>query len=259
MRRAISVLLLLVITSFAVMAIDLLPYKNGIKVDANAEEWPSTLPYFNKKANISYSVANDINGLYFIFKTSDEKNIRQILKNGFEVWIDRDSKKNRNLGVTFPMSAAGTVKKEIDPFAIESTEKKEVKLEPIVKGTVSGDSIKLTGFLLENGVRAVKSCEVKVAAVIDESGTFIYELAVPFNTFYKETLDSDDSKLKYSFGFVLKDVEIELSGNMMPMVMMRGYGMMGGAPGGMNRSMNNIMKTDTPEKEFWLKGRPSLK
>lgn len=260
MLRTILFLMLISFSMASMAATDVLQFKTGVEIDGINKEWTSPLPKSNKKTGITYSVTNDLKNIFLIARISDEKIIRQVLKNGFEIWVDLEGKKNRTTGISYPVP----VKKVIDIAAIitntQTEEKKEVVKEPLKKGPLTEKNLKLTGFLIENGEQPVAGCEVKVAAIIDDEGVLVYEFALPFNTFYKESLDQDDVKTKFGIGFIVKDVELEMPKEMPHMEGMREMGMMGGFGGGMpGGGMSAMTKTDTPEKEFWIVAKPSFK
>ena len=260
MSRTILFLMLISFSTASMAATDVLQFKTGVEIDGINKEWTSPLPKSHKKTGITYSVTNDLKNIFIIARISDEKIIRQVMKNGFEIWIDKDGKKNRTSGISYPVP----VKKIIDVAAIftntQTEEVKEVVKEPLIKGPLPDKKLRLTGYFIENGEQPVAGCEVKVAAIIDDEGALVYEFALPFNTFYKESLDQDDVKTKFAIGFVVKDVELELPKEMPQMGDMRRMAMMGGFGGGMpGGGMSAMTKTDTPEKEFWIITKPSLK
>lgn len=260
MLRTILILMLISFSTVSMAATDVLQFKTGVEIDGINKEWASPLPEYHKKTGINYSVSNDLKNIYLIVRISDEKIIRQVTKNGLEIWIDKDGKKNKTSGISYPVP----VKKVIDFAAIitntQTEEKKDVVKEPLKKGLLTEKNLKLTGYYIENGEQPVAGCEVKVAASIDEEGVLVYEFALPFNTFYKESLDQDDVKTKFAIGFIVKDVELEMPTEMPRMGDMRAMAMMGGFGGGMpGGGMSAMTKSDTPEKEFWIVVKPSLK
>lgn len=118
---------------------------------------------------------------------------------------------------------------------------------------ISRDMI-LEGFLIANGKQPARSTEIKTAIALDPDGLMQYELAIPFNTFFKEELDAvDDAKLKIAIGFVIKKQVLDETTNNM----MRSMRSMGGFYGGMGGGMNP--NQFTAEKKFWVVAKPSIK
>jgi hypothetical protein len=294
MTRKILPLLFFTMTSICFAGTDVLHFKNIVEIDGKNKEWSSPLPSFDKKTGINYSVANDLSNLYFILRITDNSTIQQITQNGLEIWINKDGKKKKVTGVTFPLpikpDAGKTGTKPSLRRQGENPDMEQVSGEHVMapkmandlkqgmgrKGPLPNNELKLTGFLIDNGQQPLNGCKVRAAASIDDYGCLIYELAVPFNTFYKEKLDQDDIETKFYIGFVIKaadsSTEESMSGGMMgggPGGMGGGPGGMGGGPGGPGGmgpmggnpegmgSMSQISGTST-EKTFWFKVIPSL-
>lgn len=249
--RILSTFFLCLYFSGTIMAAgDVLPYKTGIVIDGTNNEWGTPLPKKDKTTGINYQIANDEKNLYFIISVADTANQRKIMRYGLEVWINNEGKKEKTTGVTFPVPATAK------------------------KGLVGGDNsntslttseFTLTGFLLENGKQPTKGCPVQVSISYDKSNCLIYELAVPFNTFYKEQIDASDVKTKFCFGFVVKNA-FSTSGDItLPNGMVVNPGMMeamarnmGGMDGGMHRmaemgGFGGMNAAAMAEKMFWVK------
>lgn len=229
-------------------------YKTQVNVDGVNSEWKSPLPRFNQSTGLSYDIANDERNIYMIIRVADTTSQRQILQNGLEVWINQDGKKKNTTGITYPMAA--------DKAKTGS----KVNLQPGYRPDGFPKNINeltLTGFLLENGRQPVKGCPVKVAIRKDSSDCIVYELAIPFNTFYKEQLEKEDLKNKFYIGFVVKGVPVTNEDDMRRMVMSRvamGGGFPGGGPDG-PRGMDRMMSamSDLVDKICWQKIMFTLK
>jgi len=223
-------------------------YKTDVNVDGRNTEWKMPLSKYNKITGINYEVANDERNIYMILRVTDTTSIRQIRQNGLEVWINKDGKKDNTTGITYPMAP---------------DKPKNERLVSILNAdgfTWNINELKLTGFLLENGRQPVKNCLVKVAIKKDSSDCLVYELAIPFNTFYKERLEKEDLKSKFYIGFVVKGVTVDM--NDAPRIMMRGMAMGGGGfdGGRMGGGMGNIMSMlGDMDKLCWQKIQFSLK
>jgi len=224
-------------------------YKTDVTVDGRNTEWKSPLPRYNKIAGINFDVANDERNIYMIVRVTDTTSIRQIRQNGLEVWINKDGKKKNTTGITYPLA----------PDKLKNN-----RLVSIVNAdgfSWNINELKLTGFLLENGRQPVKGCPVKVAIKKDSSDCIVYELAIPFNTFYKEKLEKEDLRDQFYIGFVVKGVTIDETTDV-PRVVMRGMGgdYHGGMDGGRMGNMASMMAMfGDMDKICWQKIQFSLK
>jgi hypothetical protein len=193
-------------------------YKTDVIVDGRNTEWKMPLSNYNKIAGINFEVANDEHNIYMIVRVIDTTSIRQVRQNGLEMWINKDGKKKNTTGITYPMAP---------------DKPKSNKLVSILNAdgfTWNINELKLTGFLLENGRQSVKGCPVKVAIKKDSSDCLVYELSIPFNTFYKEQLGKEDLKDKFYIGFVVKGVTVDMEDA--PRIVMRNMAQGGGGFGG---------------------------
>jgi hypothetical protein len=228
-------------------------YKTNMIVDGKNTEWTSPLPHYDKMTGINYDVANDSRNIYFILRIADEVVQQKIFQNGLEVWLNKDGKKKMTSGITYPMAVTKPT------TGVTPQKSTTAKIESPLNAT----ELTLTGFFLENGKQPVKGCPVHVALSKDSFNCLIYELAVPFNTFYKEKLTPEDISTKLFIGFVVKAPSLEsiaasgMGGMGMP-------GMGGGMGGGMDspdmermRSMglNTQMEMDN---SIWFKIQFSL-
>jgi hypothetical protein len=270
-----------------------LPLKNDVEIDAQNKEWHSPLPRYDKNTGINFDAANNSRNLYLILRVADETIQRQIMQNGLEVWINMDGKKKKTTGVTFPMPKAagkpgnGTGRPSAEGEGMpsempaqgnaqNSTQNKRQGMS--ASGTDMGmtflsGELTLTGFLIDNGKQPTKNCPVRVALAKDASNCMVYELAIPFNTFYKENLGPEDAATKCCIGFVVKapattsneeSPEMGMSGGMGggPGGMGGGPGGgMGGGPGGMGggpEGMSGMQSSTTTNKTFWFKTQLSI-
>jgi len=227
-------------------------YKSDVTVDGRTTEWSTPLPRYHKVTGINFDITNDERNIYMIVRVADTTAQRQILQNGLEVWINKDGKKNHTTGITYPMAK----------------DKPRAGARPGIHNmkTPDGfymniDELILSGFLLENGRQPVKGCPVKVAIKKDSSDCIIYELAIPFNTFYKERLEKEDLRNTFYIGFVVKGVTIDME-SARSMIMTR-MAMSGGFDGervsrmggmaGMMASMGDMDKICWQKIQFSLK------
>lgn len=187
-----------------------LPYKTNVVVDGINQEWEPRLPKYDQTTGINYQISNDEKNLYFILRISDMTTQMQIMRFGMELWINPDGKKRKSTGITFPLPMSKEALKERARQPRPEGQNAPGKEDGATMGQeipINTRELILTGFLLENGKQSVKNCPIKVALSRDNAKCLIYELAVPFNTFYKESVDQTDAKVKFCFGFVLKTAD----------------------------------------------------
>ncbi|MDD4921510.1 MAG: hypothetical protein PHS30_03420 [Bacteroidales bacterium] len=231
MRSQFLTFLLIILCSGKISAAkEVLPYKNDVSIDGINKEWPAHLPKYSSMTDINYAVANDAKNLYLILRIADEVKQKQIAQNGLEIWINKDGKKKKLTGITFPL--------------------------PIRKGPVTGKEtaeLILTGFLIDNGKQPVKDCPVKVALTKDQN-VMTYELSVPFNTFYKEQLDQDDIDVDFCIGFFIKGTPLsdnDLIGRAM-----------GGDPGMRGQGMGGpgmVFNAENMDRYTWFSTKLAVK
>src|SRR5574344_1717140 len=262
---------LLLTTMLVSAAPKTLPYKTDVVVDGQYTEWTFPLPLTNKRTGLNYAIANDDRHLYLFLHVTDKAIQRQIVSNGFELWINADGKKKKTTGISYPLpleeettvapqEPAGTasvtnntpgsrnnrgttVRSSGNPWGMFGNQTEETD-----RFVISRDMI-LHGFLIENGQQPAKGNEVKTAITLDSDGSMLYEIAIPFNAFLKERLASDDAKRTFAICFLVKKPDSNSSATQM-MRMGRSMGHMGPPMGPMGVSME--------ERRVWLKVKPAI-
>lgn len=250
--RSIFFLLTLTTLFQAKAGNNLSTYKTDVTVDGINTEWKKPLPRYNENTGINFDVANDERNIYLIVRVADTTSQRQILQNGLEVWINKDGKKKNTTGITYPMA----------PDKPKAGSKTRVLTGKTAEGfSMNINELTLKGFLLENGRQPVNGCPVKVAIHKDSSDCIVYELAIPFNTFYKERLEKEDLKNKFYIGFVVKGVTVDMEDAprvVMTRMAMGGGGFDGPRMGGMGMAGVMSMMGDM-DKLCWQKIQFTLK
>jgi hypothetical protein len=233
---------------------------NKVVVDGKANEWPNPLPNFDKKTTLRFDVSNDEKSLYFILRVDDLELQKKIMTNGMDIWINRDGKQATTTGITYPCP-------------MEKTETGSGNDVFII------DSLILSGFYLENGKQSIFTCPIKVAIAKGESSCMIYEVSVPFNSFWKEKIEKSDTKKNFQIGFVIKGAALPAnmlggfpgastqsssrsssrsSGNANMMGMMMGGDMPPGAASmmrNMSRNMKDFLPAEYQDKAYWFKAQ----
>lgn len=285
----------LAVSFVTLAAIQPIKVKYDASIDGYNKEWASPLPRFDKKTSFSYDVANDDKNLYLIIRVTDASIQQQLVSNGLEIWINTEGKKKKTTGISYPLPMT-TEKKDGDKTAQgqqgQSSQQRdggEMAGGPGFDGFPGGPDgqkgnvanqgetrptrfviqkdLILTGFLIENGQQPARGCPVRTAISLDESACMVYELAIPFNTFYKEQLEADDANAVFSLGFIIKKSDTSTSSSSTGMRQMGGMGGgpmgggMGGGPGGSmggpsgmsGGPMGGMTDTSNEEKKCWIK------
>lgn len=77
-----------------------------IAVDGKESEWSGTLSYFEKE-KVAIGLQNDADNLYLLLKATDRNVESQIMRAGFTVWVDASGKKEKTLGIHYPIGIQG--------------------------------------------------------------------------------------------------------------------------------------------------------
>jgi hypothetical protein len=280
MRTPLTIALL-AFAIFSSAAPKALQYKSDVVIDGNYVDWSAPLPFSHKVTGLQYGIANDNKTLYFYIRCTNKVMQQQIVSSGFEIWINMDGKKKKTTGIAYPIPIEKTeTANEATPAAGNQAAAPGrnrqggddmgfgggrggfgglpgLSTDETTTFVINKDLI-LTGFLVENGQQLAKSSAVKTAITLDQEGFMLYELAIPFNTFYKEKLDADDAKNPIAFGFCIKKTKLDdNTTNMMRTMRMQMGGMDGGMGGGM--MMMGTVNSMTEEKLFWVKFLPTVK
>ena len=237
MSSRFYIFLLPFIFSGAVYAgVEVLPYKSDVVIDGVNNEWNAHLPKFDKRTSINYSIANDERNLFIIMRITNEAVQKLVIQNGLEVWINKQGKNKKVTGITFPLPMKKEMKKANAMLSGQKLPDRGQQPMMEMGMPLPNNELTLKGFLIDNGTQPTKNCPVKVSLARDQSNCLIYELAIPFNTFYKEKLDMSDVKVKFSIGIVVKGEETTKEKEIGGMNSMGGMGGpgggMGGGPGG---------------------------
>ena len=73
-----------------------------IKVDGAESEWSGSL-YYLEEQKVGIGLKNDTNNLYIIIKAIDQNTQLQIMRTGLTIWLDAKGKKEKTLGIHYPI------------------------------------------------------------------------------------------------------------------------------------------------------------
>jgi hypothetical protein len=74
-------------------------------IDGKANEWGAQLSYDSNTKSI-YAFANDSLNIYVMMKATDRIQQIKIIQGGMEIWIDPRLKKNKTIGIRYPIGGA---------------------------------------------------------------------------------------------------------------------------------------------------------
>jgi len=151
------------------------------------------LPYSSVEGKVFYQISNNQSHLFLNLKIIDKQLQLQALKGGMEVWLDTTKKSTRNTGIRFPIASGMDAKPEI-PQELSLRRKPDPKnmLQDLIANQIA---IELKGFKnLVSGTYPINNKSgIDVRLGIDAQEALIYETAIPFSTFYKNTIVEPDT------------------------------------------------------------------
>lgn len=236
-----------------------------VVADGNASEWPIPLQYYDNDTKLNYAFSNDAKNLYLCVRVGDDQAQVRLLHSGFTIWLDREGKKNKTTGITYPLPRSMIMKQS----ELNSEEKQKPDITKAKKQfSAKQNLVLLRGFKNANGMSPLHNSEgINVALNWDSSGAMIYEAVVPFKTFFKDAVSASDTLNAWSVGFEIPVTQEgpngaggHRHGGMSPHV---GIGMGGGGGGvGVNIPVGGRGGPGggfTEPKEIWTKIRLALK
>ncbi len=183
-----------------------------VKVDGNASEWES-MKYFCTKNKLTYTVSNDSNNLYICITTLDRTTQIKILRAGMELSIDTTGKNRSQLVISYPLAQnKGDRKAEQRQEINNQGESGSISM---MKKKLSPEQSTMNLFGFKHTINGVSPINIKnginVSMGIDSSQVLTYEASIPLRTFYKASLEPNDTNRV--FGFNIKVNGVQLSQN----------------------------------------------
>lgn len=229
-------------------------------IDGQITEWADSLFTYDNTAKIRYAVANDASNIYVAIISLDRMQQMKMVNGGTEIWIDSKVKKNKSLGVKYPIGGE-EMKMPERTSGQQQPNPEQMKIEVRSKMI----RMELLGFKTDfNGQQSIYSPS-QVNPVIDwnKQGDMVYEIAIPYNALQEE----DAANIKnISVGIIIKGMQMpNMSGGGMPGGGMPGGGMPGGGapgggrppgggmPGGGSRPDMSQMENMSKENTIWTK------
>gem|GEM_PF-1530126 len=166
------------------------PLSSAVIADGNADEWPMNWES-DEERNFNYNICADDQHLYVRIRTAEFYTKRKMAAFGFTLWFDPGGKKKKTYGLKFPVGGAeaderiATLNKEGSEAGTSIGERADFQKhadEVLIQGLevleligLADDPITSTRSGITNGI--------KVAIGMDETGTYIYEVVIPFRSY----------------------------------------------------------------------------
>ncbi|MEQ6166135.1 hypothetical protein AAOE16_02980 [Ekhidna sp. MALMAid0563] len=163
-----------------------------ISVDGSNEDWPH-LVHFEKEAGMLYGVTHDQENLYVLARFYEDDAKRRVISSGLTVWIDPDGKKNREIGVSYPVIGSQP-KRERNRDVQNSRKEKELddnQLENIMIQGVFSDDMQITQ-------KSHLVIDLDVMIGFDSTRNLLYELKMPL-ALLKQKAKKDIGKIAIGF------------------------------------------------------------
>ena len=177
-----------------------------VNVDGRLSEWNVPLPYYDESTRLNYAISNDKKNLYVCIRASNEETQTKMLRAGFTLWIDTTGKKNKTIGITYPLPQRMLMNHSA--YTSNQQQKGESSFD---KQKILSDQkqMLMTGFKnADNGLSLIgKKDGVTVAVNYDSAGVMTYEASIPFSTFRDADFSNADAIKTWSVGLEEKGLE----------------------------------------------------
>jgi hypothetical protein len=182
-------------------------------VDGDAEEWLGRMTKTDAASGLQVAVSNDNENLYLCVQSTKEQTNTKILLSGLELWIDATGKGKKTTGIKYPLGGSLSRSKGLERNAQQRPDLKSL-LE------LTTDEAELVGFLppYSGRISIGKPGEVQLNMAKTSTSALVYEVKIPFRTFFKDRLEQQDGNLEIAYTIIVKGLE-------------RPAGFQGGAPG----------------------------
>ncbi len=207
-----------------------LPIYQPVKI----EQEPSTdnLRYY--KESISYDIFQDDSNIHVHLIASDYLSQVKILRLGFTLWLDQKGKKNKDLGITFPLKQAVNSSRMADNRKLAeqanlNSREIQIKLMEQLHNQflISPKIMTLKGFEGKNSEEVINTeiekSDIQVSISFDSINNLHYKAVIPITKIFTKEEYKDDI---FSTGFESGSIEMNSMGAQ--------QGRSGGSKGGMS-------------------------
>jgi hypothetical protein len=178
-----------------------------VKADGKPGEWPDPLSYLDEKTKLSYQISNDLRNLYICMRVTDAATKIKIIRSGMEFRIDTLGKKAFPVAFLFPLANQIVLMK--DPRGeFQPGDRGDQSNRPVMKQKIlsPANTFQLAGFKqLRDGSYSLieNTTGITSAIAIDSLGALCYEAVIPFSTFFKDHLDSEDTARVFAYKIII--------------------------------------------------------
>ncbi len=206
----------------------------------NSTDEISDQSHYDKKSKISYDVYNDETNIYININTSNYYSQIKILKMGLTVWFDIKGKKNKDMGIVFPLNNGFKASKQRMQNSSGATGAGGQSITQLHNNFKLQDKrIRLVGMEDEHGRTEYTvepgSSDVVAEITFDSSNRLNYVATIPIKKLFADgSLVNKTLSVGIESGFL--DVN-KMRQEMMNSGMHQGQGGRGGGMGGMGGGM----------------------
>lgn len=145
-----------------------------IKVDGDESEWSGSL-YYLEEQKIGLGLKNDTGYLYILLKAIDQNTQLQIMRTGLTIWLDAKGKKEKTLGIHYPIGM-----QDYGIPMVMGQKPEENKEETQKQFTEMLDKIEILGPGKndKNRINRVNNSGIE-ASINDTLGVMVCELKIP--------------------------------------------------------------------------------
>jgi len=230
--------------------------------------------HYDHEAGMMYGMSNDSENLYVYLKVPNELVQKKIMLTGLTLWIDTVAKKEKQLGLMFPVKSKSGAGPGIRPPAgrsgnpgennppKEDNKKFNARFASGIEGmlVLNYNGKGSTGFLNNKNSEGINA-----TIRYDNNDALCYEAEIALNRIFSDPGQFlNDTTCYFSFGFETGKIEMAMNGNSGGRPGMRSEGGMrpGGGMGGqrgagkggaMNNERREQMNAMTVESKLWMK------
>lgn len=204
-----------------------------IVIDGKSNDWLGTMYYFEYE-NISVGVLNDDNYVYICMIAEEPLMLAQVMGQGFTLWFDPNGRKEKTLGVRFPLGRQGMQVREM-LMSLREEEPDQEKIREHFEKSLT--ELEILGPRKDEKkripVKEVKGIEIAVDA---SGGLLVYELKVPLlpSEQHPYAVRAEAGDL-IGIGMEIPKIDMNAMRERMGDRRPEGIGMGGGPPGGMGK------------------------
>jgi len=148
--------------------------KSEIVVDGKESEWSGSI-YYLEEQKIGLGLQNDTADLYIIVKATDRNTQLQIMRRGLTIWLDAKGKKNKTLGIHYPIGM-----QEYGIPEVKANPNTEFAAEQQNRFTEMLKEIEILGPEKNERNRISRANNLGIEASLNDTlGVMIYELKIP--------------------------------------------------------------------------------